>query len=54
MNLLDREKNNSFTLTLRASDHGKPPKTGTTIITVHVLDVNDNKPVFLQVSFEGF
>ena len=51
MKSLDREKNNSFTFTLRASDHGEPPKSGTTIITVHVRDVNDNEPVFLQVSF---
>ncbi|XP_062852546.1 protocadherin gamma-A2-like [Trichomycterus rosablanca] len=43
---LDREKQEEHTLTLVAFDGGNPQKSGTLKITVTVLDVNDNAPVF--------
>ncbi|XP_044220417.1 protocadherin alpha-3-like [Thunnus albacares] len=43
---LDREKQPVIKLILTAVDGGKPPKTGTLHITVHVQDVNDNIPIF--------
>ncbi|XP_056373113.1 protocadherin gamma-B4-like isoform X48 [Hyla sarda] len=43
---LDREKQQTYTLILTASDGGKPLKTGTAIIKILVQDVNDNFPVF--------
>ncbi|XP_040200862.1 protocadherin gamma-B4-like isoform X38 [Rana temporaria] len=45
---LDREEQQSYTLTLTASDGGKPMKTGTTIIKIMVQDFNDNFPLFSQ------
>ncbi|KAM3866649.1 protocadherin alpha-3-like [Diretmus argenteus] len=43
---LDREKASQYNLTIIATDEGTPPLSGTTIITVHVSDVNDNAPSF--------
>ncbi|NP_001008484.1 protocadherin 2 alpha b 3 precursor [Danio rerio] len=43
---LDREKKPVIQLTLTTVDGGTPSKTGTSIIMVKVLDINDNTPVF--------
>nr|AAI63309.1 Pcdh2ab3 protein [Danio rerio] len=43
---LDREKKPVIQLTLTAVDGGTPSKTGTSIIMVRVLDINDNAPAF--------
>ncbi|XP_075337545.1 protocadherin gamma-C5-like [Odontesthes bonariensis] len=43
---LDREKKPTHQLTLTAIDGGNPVKSGISQITVHVLDNNDNFPVF--------
>nr|XP_046181101.1 protocadherin alpha-2-like isoform X5 [Oncorhynchus gorbuscha] len=43
---LDREKQPVIQLTLTAVDGGKPPRSGTLLITVNVEDVNDNAPSF--------
>ncbi|XP_067852699.1 uncharacterized protein [Heptranchias perlo] len=45
---LDREKQSTHQLLLRAIDGGSPEQSGTTQITITVLDSNDNAPIFQQ------
>jgi len=47
-NSLDRETKGEHSLVLSAVDGGNPPKSGTVVIEVLVIDVNDNAPVFSQ------
>ncbi|NWX92287.1 CAD23 protein, partial [Nothoprocta pentlandii] len=52
---LDRETTASYTLILEAIDNGPAGnrRTGTATVYVTVLDVNDNRPIFLQSSYEA-
>ncbi|XP_062281224.1 protocadherin alpha-3-like [Scomber scombrus] len=43
---LDREITPQYNLTILATDEGTPPLSNTSVITVHVSDVNDNAPHF--------
>ncbi|XP_028716646.1 protocadherin beta-6-like [Peromyscus leucopus] len=45
---LDREEQPELTLTLTAVDGGSPPRSGTTIVRIEVVDINDNAPQFVQ------
>ncbi|XP_012989853.4 protocadherin alpha-4 isoform X14 [Esox lucius] len=44
--ILDREIKSQFNVTIVARDEGNPPLSSTSVITVHVSDVNDNAPRF--------
>uniref|UniRef100_A0A6I8R7P0 Protocadherin gamma-C3 n=1 Tax=Xenopus tropicalis TaxID=8364 RepID=A0A6I8R7P0_XENTR len=49
---LDREKQSSIELSIAAFDGGRPMRTGTALIKIVVLDVNDNYPVFSQETYQ--
>ncbi len=45
---LDRELTRTINLQITALDGGKPAKSGTMDITINVIDINDNVPVFTK------
>ncbi|XP_068570847.1 protocadherin alpha-8-like isoform X5 [Cebidichthys violaceus] len=45
---LDRERASQYNVTIKATDEGVPPLSSTSVITVHVSDVNDNAPRFKE------
>lgn len=50
---LDREAFASHKLVILASDHGCPPLSSTAIVSVEVLDVNDNPPKFSSLKYHA-
>ncbi|KAM3926567.1 protocadherin gamma-C5-like isoform 10-T10 [Leptodactylus fuscus] len=50
--ILDREEKSEHKLILTAIDGGDPARSGSTQITVIVLDINDNPPVFDQPRYK--
>lgn len=42
---------NQFPLTILATDNGKPPMSSECLVTVNVVDANNNAPVFAQHSY---
>ncbi|XP_061755616.1 protocadherin beta-15-like [Nerophis ophidion] len=50
-NELDREEQQELKLLLTAVDGGSPPRSGTVVIHIIVLDANDNAPVFTQAVY---
>ncbi|XP_011309154.1 protein dachsous [Fopius arisanus] len=44
--VLDREIREKYRLTIIATDQGNPQLTGTTALSIRVIDVNDNQPTF--------
>ncbi len=49
---LDRERQSTIQLVLTAVDGGKPSRSGTTIVIVNILDINDNAPVFSKTVYK--
>ena len=50
---LDRETQNTHSFLVFATDAGIPSQTGSAVVTVTVLDENDQFPVFSQDMYEG-
>ncbi|XP_072446339.1 protocadherin-1-like isoform X2 [Chiloscyllium punctatum] len=50
---LDREQRDTYDLTIRVVDGGKPSRASTAILRITVLDINDNAPKFERSSYEG-
>ncbi|NXE35713.1 PCD23 protein, partial [Ptilorrhoa leucosticta] len=50
--LLDREVQERYSLTVIALDDGSPALSATQVLTIVVLDVNDETPVFLKQLYE--
>ncbi|EFN76853.1 Cadherin-related tumor suppressor [Harpegnathos saltator] len=50
---LDREVMSEYTLTLVAMDTGSPPLTGSGIVKIIVLDVNDHSPEFARQNYKA-
>lgn len=48
---LDKETKGSYTLTITATDHGKPPLKKNAFVFIRVKDVNDNAPEFKQKKY---
>ncbi|XP_054259782.1 fat-like cadherin-related tumor suppressor homolog [Macrosteles quadrilineatus] len=48
---LDRELNSTFQLVLTATDGGLPKLSSSAILSLHVLDVNDNPPKFERPTY---
>ncbi|KAM6924077.1 protocadherin alpha-4-like isoform 6-T6 [Xenentodon cancila] len=51
---LDRETSPEYNISITATDEGSPPLSNTSVIHVHVSDVNDNKPYFKEDTINIF
>uniref|UniRef100_A0A3B4V0B9 Cadherin domain-containing protein n=1 Tax=Seriola dumerili TaxID=41447 RepID=A0A3B4V0B9_SERDU len=49
---LDREQKDKHLLFVTAVDGGKPPRSGTLNVSITVLDINDNRPMFSQNNYQ--
>ncbi|XP_076875472.1 protocadherin gamma-A11-like isoform X14 [Brachyhypopomus gauderio] len=53
-NLLDRERESDYNITITATDGGSPPLSSSKTIHLTVSDVNDNAPVFGEQSYSAY
>uniref|UniRef100_A0A8C4K813 Cadherin domain-containing protein n=1 Tax=Dromaius novaehollandiae TaxID=8790 RepID=A0A8C4K813_DRONO len=49
---LDYETTKQFEVEVEASDGGQPSLSATTLVVLHVLDINDNPPEFNQAAYD--
>lgn len=49
---VDFEQVQWLNFTIRAKDHGSPPRITELPVYLRIVDVNDNNPVFLQPSYQ--
>lgn len=50
---LDRETTDYFSMVIAATDGGTPPRSASIHIDVHVIDANDNRPIFDSEFYEA-
>lgn len=53
MGNLDRERWDSYDLTIKVQDGGSPPRASSALLRVTVLDTNDNAPKFERPTYEA-
>lgn len=49
---MDFEQVQWLNFTIRAQDHGSPPRITELPVYLRIVDVNDNNPVFIQLSYQ--
>lgn len=49
---VDFEQVQWLNFTIRAQDHGSPPRIAELPVYLRIVDVNDNNPVFLQPAYQ--
>ncbi|XP_039632258.1 protocadherin alpha-C2-like [Polypterus senegalus] len=49
---VDREINSNYNITIMARDRGTPPLSNRRTISISLIDVNDNPPLFLHESYQ--
>ena len=50
---LDYERAKDYFLTIQALDGGTPPLSNHATVNISIMDVNDNKPIFTQLSYSA-
>lgn len=50
---LDYETMRSFSLTIEAKDQGAPPMTSRALVTINVIDADDQNPAFLYERYDA-
>uniref|UniRef100_A0A8C5MC27 Cadherin domain-containing protein n=1 Tax=Leptobrachium leishanense TaxID=445787 RepID=A0A8C5MC27_9ANUR len=53
-NVLDKEKESSYNITILATDRGSPPLSTSKTIRLDISDVNDNPPVFSKSTYVAY
>ncbi|XP_045140666.1 protocadherin gamma-A5-like [Echinops telfairi] len=53
-NVLDREETSDYNITVTVVDHGTPPLSTETHISIKVVDINDNPPTFHHASYSTY
>ncbi|XP_066480611.1 protocadherin gamma-A6-like [Tiliqua scincoides] len=51
---LDREQVADYNITIMATDHGTPPLSASTVLSLNILDTNDNPPVFAELVYSFY
>ncbi|XP_066479024.1 protocadherin gamma-A6-like [Tiliqua scincoides] len=52
--MLDREQVATYNITITATDNGTPPLSTSKIISLQVLDTNDNPPLFAESAYSSY